>query len=417
MMPFNLLYSLLYLLALIITAPFQFFRRPRELRSTWLSERMGIFSNYRENHDGDEKGRVWIHAVSVGESIAARPLISALRDEYMIFLSTVTDTGRKVSRDFLLPGEELFYVPFDLSFAIRGTLSRVKPDLFILMETEIWPNLIRAFHGRGIPVAMVNGRISEKSFRGYRKIKPLMRSVLAGVDHFCMQSEGDAERITALGAPKERVSVTGNLKFDARPPGELPQWCSELSRPVIVAGSTHEGEEEMIISAFGRLRKVFDTPTLVLAPRHPERFSEVEAILMSSGIPYAKRSTEEVAGKEIVLLDTIGELPSVYGCADICIVGGSFIPRGGHNLFEPAFWGKPIICGPYMENFPLAEEFFEKDAAISAEPEKLYEILSGTMKDRSLMEGLGANAKRLYHANAGAVTRTVEILKRVVAGN
>jgi len=416
-MTFNLMrmgYTLLYIFSLTLVLPVHLLKRPSHLRGRWLRERFGFVPSGLTRKGGRKRPVVWIHAVSVGEAMAARPLIERLRGGADIIVSTVTDTGQKVVRDFIAEDEACIYVPFDKPSAIKRTSARIRPDMLVIMETELWPNLLKTIKSEGIPVLIVNGRISDGSFSGYRKILFFMKGMLGMVDFFCMQTLRDAEKIMALGAPEEKVLVTGNLKFDITPPADIPAWCKKLGSPVIVAGSTHEGEEEIILDAFDAIKRKFSGATLVIAPRHPERFGEVEKLLRERGAGFAKKSGGAVRGKEIVLLDTIGELSSVYGCADVCIIGGSLIPRGGHNLFEPAYWAKPVVCGPHMENFPLAREFFREGAAVEAGAEDIDRVVEDILSDAVRAEEMGRRAKDLYIKNSGAVLKTLEVIGRLL---
>ncbi len=412
-----LIYGFLYIVGLSFLLPVHFMKRPRRLRMRWLKERFGRVPPW--TGDAGRQGlTLWIHAVSVGEAMAARPLIERFREGAHIVVSTVTDTGQKVVRDFIAEGERSIYAPFDIPSAVRGTVRRLSPDVLLIMETELWPNLIRTVRTAGVPVVIVNGRISEKSFAGYRRLRPFMKEMLGLVDFFCMQTARDAERIVALGAPEEKVEVTGNLKFDISRPDAPPAWCAGgLGRPVIVAGSTHEGEEEIILQAFREVKGVFAGATLVLAPRHPERFGEVEEILRKGRVSFVRRSDGGSGNKgDVILLDTIGELPSVYGCADLCVIGGSLVPKGGHNLFEPACWGKPVVCGPHMENFPLAEDFFSEGAAVVAERDELGRILSELLSDPLRAEDAGKKGRALYLRNSGALQKTADVIGRILGG-
>ncbi|HDH02298.1 MAG TPA: 3-deoxy-D-manno-octulosonic acid transferase, partial [Nitrospirae bacterium] len=276
---FNLMrmvYNLLYIFSLTLLLPVHLLKRPPHLRGRWLKERFGFVPLRLTHKGGRKRPAVWIHAVSVGEAMAARPLIERLRTGADIIVSTVTDTGQKVVRDFITEDEACIYVPFDNSSAIKKTAARIRPDMLVIMETELWPNLLKTIKSEGIPIVIVNGRISDGSFSGYRKIGFFMKGMLGMVDFFCMQTIRDAEKIIALGAPEEKVLVTGNLKFDITPPADILPWCEDLGRPVIVAGSTHEGEEEIILDAFNSIKRNFSGASLIIAPRHPERFAEVE---------------------------------------------------------------------------------------------------------------------------------------------
>ncbi|RMG01945.1 MAG: 3-deoxy-D-manno-octulosonic acid transferase, partial [Nitrospirae bacterium] len=378
------IYNLFYLTAAVFVLPHELRKRPKARRGIWFKERLGRLSVLE---DEGNRRRVWVHAVSVGESIAARPLVRALRDETEVFFSTVTDTGREVAGGFIGDDHHLFYLPFDLSFSVRSVVSKIKPSLLIVMETEIWPSLLTVPPMMGVPVVMVNGRISDKSFDNYMRFRFLIRKVISRVSRFCMQSEGDAERIIAIGAPPERVTVTGNLKFDSGSPPPVPDWAASMPKPLIVAGSTHPGEEELVIEAFKRLKSTHPSLSLIIAPRHPERAEEVEKLLKEAGFDYSRRTElKEGSTPDLVILDTVGELGGVYGAGDICIVGGSFVPRGGHNILEPASFGKVILTGHHMENFPLSEEFFSRGGAYRVRAEELFEKIDSLLKDRKMRE-------------------------------
>ncbi len=414
-----LLYSLLYMLALPFILPLHLLKRPSRLRGRWLKERFGFVppgaepSGQRQRYN--DRPTIWIHAVSVGEAIAARPLIRRLREKANVVVSTVTDTGQKVTMDFITDEEGCIYIPFDIPSAVKRTVNRIRPDLLVIMETELWPNLLRIVKNAGIPVLIVNGRISDRSFWGYQKIGFFMKNLLGMVDYCCMQTEGDAKRVIALGAHDRRVCVTGNLKFDSIPPEEIPLWCKGLGRPIIIAGSTHEGEEEVVLNAFYAIKKDFKGATLIIAPRHPERFRKIEEELFKKRkIDFGRRSDGSCKDKEIILLDTIGELSSVYGCADLCIIGGSLVPKGGHNLFEPAYWAKPIVCGPHMENFPLAAVFFKNRAAVMVKADNIGKVLVEILSDMTIAEEMGKNARELYLKNTGAVLKTLEVINKLL---
>ncbi|MCG6551586.1 MAG: 3-deoxy-D-manno-octulosonic acid transferase [Candidatus Magnetominusculus sp. LBB02] len=411
-----LIYRILYLLALMAIVPAEYFKRPKELRRRWFLERSGVLP--------DETGTsptVWIHAVSVGEAISAIPLIRRIAAEITphIVLSTVTDTGQQTAREKLPDDIRIVYVPFDTSAAVSRAIKAVNPRVFIVMETELWPCIIDQMHRRNIPVVILNGRISEKSFKGYRKIRFFMKNVLRNVTLFGMQDAVYSERIIEMGADKNTVKTLGNFKFDAVPPATAPQWALVLTHPVIVIGSTHEKEEAIILSVIKRLMAEFETLCVVLAPRHPARFDEAASILNSFDMPFIRRSEIAHMPKAadhgmVVLLDTIGELASVYGAADVCVMGGSFVPKGGHNLLEPAYWGKPIVCGPHMENFPMTGEFLAAHAAVSAGSDDLYDILSELLSNEAKRAEMGRQAQALYRKNSGAIDSAVRELKTIM---
>jgi len=371
---------------------------------------------------------VWLHAVSVGEVRAASILAAfwtARRSNLSLLISTVTATGREVAKQSLPQAAGVVYFPVDLPMIVHRAVTSVRPRLVLLMETEIWPNFLRACSVSKIPVAMINGRISARSFPRYRVVRPFFRRVLEGIDLFCMQSVTDAERILALGAPPERVHVVGNLKFDAMPRRDASslaeQWRKELKidarRPVVVAGSTHAGEEDVLLRAFIRLRQEFPDILLVLAPRNPVRLAAVEAAIAGNGLTAVRRSalvgTQDGPGG-IVLLDTVGELSTLYAIGSVAFVGGSLIPWGGHNLLEPALHGCPVLFGPHMENFAEASAFFvERGAALQVkDTEKLAEQLAGLLRDPAARDRMGRAALEALVAHRGACERTVALLEQ-----
>jgi len=401
-----LLYQLLYFVCLLFILPYEILRQPYGKRKKWLRDRLGFI-----DVAGSSKPWIWIHAVSVGETLAAKELIEELSKKYHILLSTITHTGQNIALKFI-EQKRVFYAPFDIGCFVRNFLKRFKPVAVLVMETELWPVLLWQCYRKKIPFVLVNGRVSERSFNGYKKIRFLMKPLLGLGTLYCMQTETDAERLTNLGAPVDKVMITGNIKLDFTPPDTPPEWTSKLSHPLIVAGSTHEGEEPLIIKTFTELKKLFPSLTLLIAPRHPERFSKVEKIL--KGLNYGKRSTGDIEGKDIVLMDSIGELAATYAVADICIIGGSFVPVGGHNLFEAACWGKPIITGPYMKNFPLAEEFFQNSAAIKTTEEMLSDVLKKLLNDPVYRKQIGTNAKRIFQKLRGAKDKTIKALQMIL---
>jgi 3-deoxy-D-manno-octulosonic-acid transferase len=297
----------------------------------------------------------------------------------------------------------------------------VNPALFVVVETELWPNIFRVSHERHVPVIVLNGRISEKSSKGYRKISFFMKKVFEHVELFCMQSDADADRIKAIGADEKKVLVTGNFKFDMDAAQHVPAWVSEIQGPLIVAGSTHKGEEEIIIDAYRENVYLFPGLKLIIAPRHPERFNEAEEVIRKSDIRYIKRS--EIAGDghdrgdkkfNILLLDSVGELSSVYSAADIAIMGKSFEGVGGQNPLEPAYWGKPIICGPHMENFPFIREFYAEGAAFEVTSTGIAKKIKELLMQPEKAEAAGEKAHALYLKNSGSVDRAMTIIGQFV---
>ncbi len=408
------IYSFLYTAALFFLLVPQYLKRPKDLRRRWLREKFGFFD--REMWPSDA-GCIWVHAVSVGEVGASIPLLRKLKElhpDIPVILSTVTDTGQKVATDKVPEGTTVVYLPFDLVSVLARFVKRIRPRIFIVIETELWPNLFRTLAEGDIPVVVLNGRISEKSSRGYGRVSFFMKKVFEHVRVFGMQSPTDADRLKRIGADPERVVVLGNFKFDLKVPEEIPSWAASLGGYVIVAGSTFRGEEEIILSAYLQNMDTFPDLKLVLAPRHPERFREVEDMLRAMNVVFVKRSDLRAGSPHdagVVLLDSVGELASVYGTADIAVIGKSFTGHGGQNPLEPAYWGKAILCGPHMENFPFIEDFYSKGAAFEVGPSELAKKIKELLVTPEKAKEAGAKARKLFAANAGAVDRAVKIVE------
>jgi 3-deoxy-D-manno-octulosonic-acid transferase len=390
-------------------------------------ERMGRLPVYL-NIDSDRS--IWIHAVSVGEVLATRPLIPALKQRYpnhKVFLSTTTLTGNAVAQKSLRGVDGLFFAPFDFPGPVKKALETLNPSLLVIVETEIWPNLIHEAHRRGTRIAIVNGRISPRSYAGYRRISRLLRPVLAEVDVFLMQGEAHAERIRGMGAPPDRVRVTGNLKFDAVEASRTPERLARIldgearrDRPLWVAGSTVHGEEEIVLEAYHHVRERVPQTGLVLAPRHPERFAEVPALVESAGFRCLRRTALDPGGwrdGEVVLLDTLGELAQLYPLAAVVFVGGSLVPSGGHNILEPAVAGKPVIVGPHMQNFQeIADKFRAEGALVQVDGAlELAREVTSLLTDDVRRRSLGERAKSLVDRNRGALSATIDGLAGLVA--
>jgi 3-deoxy-D-manno-octulosonic-acid transferase len=426
------IYSLLILVFGVIASPYlayQALRYKKYIGS--LSQRIGYLP-VSFNLDGEES--IWIHAVSVGEVLTARALIADLKRRYpqlRIFLSTTTLAGQQVARRNVQDVDAVFYFPFDLAFIVRRTLRLVKPRVFIMMETEIWPNLLRACKALGVATVMVNGRISSRSYPRYRLVRPLMRKVLADVDRFCMQSEESARRIIDIGADPANVTVTGSLKFDSLDvPGAtgiegrgqnrvLRYFRMTSGRPVIVAGSTMRDEEAYMLQAFRALKGSVNNPLLVLAPRNPERFGEVVQLARTNAFVTVRRTDLPIDSEpraDVVVLDTIGELAQVYQIATAVFVGGSLVDTGGHNILEPAVFGKPIVFGPHMQNFKeIAETFVAHDAAVQISNARgLEEALVGLLINPVQRARLGAAARALVESNRGAKEKSLAVIGQVL---
>lgn len=426
------LYSLLILMLGVVVSPYlayQAIRYKKYIGS--LGQRMGYLP-VSFNLDGEES--IWIHAVSVGETMTVRALIADLRRRYpnlRIFLSTTTMAGQQVARRNVHDVDAVFYLPLDLSTIVRRTLRLVKPRLFVMMETEIWPNLLRQCKRMGVATVLVNGRISSRSYPRYKIAKPFFRNVLADVDRLCMQTDESARRVIDIGADPAKVVVTGSLKFDSldvpgaatldgRGPNRVLRYFRMSSgRPVIIAGSTMREEEQIVLQAFRRIKSSTANPLLLLAPRHPERFAEVAQLARDQAFVTVKRSDLQIDSEpraDVVVLDTIGELAQVYQIATAVFVGGSLVDTGGHNILEPAVFGKPIIFGPHMHNFKeIAEAFIAQDAAVQVTgPRGLEEALVALLTDPVRRARLGAAARALVESNRGAKDKCLAIIAQLL---
>jgi 3-deoxy-D-manno-octulosonic-acid transferase len=417
-----LAYSLLLFLVLVLSTPWWLLQMLRhgKYRTGW-GERLGrvpdrIFHRLIED-------TIWIHAVSVGEVLAISRVVDELKAKLpksRIVVSTTTDTGQKLARQRF--GEDnVFYLPLDLPFAVRPYLQALRPRLLVLAESEFWPNLLRWARQSGAAVAVVNARVSDRSLPGYLRFCKFLAPVMGNVNLFSAQSEEDARRLIEIGAPADRVSVGGNLKFDVNLANGYA--IAELFRkviareeigPVLVAGSTLDGEEGMLLELFRRIVARYPNALLVLAPRHPERFDTVASLLDSSGLAYRRRSlwdgTQLIAGS-VFLLDTIGELASLYAFADVAFIGGSLVPRGGHNVLEAAQFGKAILVGPHTENFrDIVEIFRRADALRVVTPERLTPTVLDLLNSDAEREALGRRALEVMASQRGATEKTVAAL-------
>jgi len=421
-----LLYSFLTCVVFVLASPYFLYQALRHNKYVGsIGQRLGYLP-VSFNLDGDES--IWVHAVSVGEVLSARPLVTELRARYpklRLFLSTTTLTGQQLARRSVSDVDAVFYFPFDWGFTARRTLNVVKPRLFVMMETEIWPNLLRECRRRRIRTVMVNGRISYRSFPRYRLIRPFIKRVLSDVDRFCVQGEETSRRLVELGADPARITLTGSLKFDSLETSPTPGRGRERvlrffrippNRPVIIAGSTLKGEEEPVIRAFNRVRASGGNPLLIVAARHPERFEEVERLCRHEGLSAVRRTELPIDAEpraDAVVLDTIGELAQLYQVATVVFVGGSLVAAGGHNILEPALYGKPIVFGPHMQNFgEIAEAFVSNGAAIQVRSgSELQDVVVSLVGDPVRRARLGAAAKALVESNRGARDRTLAVIR------
>jgi 3-deoxy-D-manno-octulosonic-acid transferase len=386
-----------------------------------LSERLG-----RVRVKTDARPTIWLHAVSVGEVLAVSRLVGELErafPEFRLLISTTTKTGQDLARE-RFGQERVFYCPLDLPWAARAYIEALKPRMLILAETEFWPNLLSGCFRRGIPVAVVNARISDRSWPRYRFFKRIWRPLLSRIGRVLAQSEIDAERLRALGCVAERVTVSGNLKFDVRAAVEAEATRILKSRAegfrFFVAGSTLGGEEAALLEAWPRLLTGDKNLLMVIAPRHPERFAAVAALLDQSGLDWVRRSGWKseytLRAGQVVLLDTIGELASVYSLAAVAFVGGSLVAAGGHNPLEPAQFGVPIVMGPHYANFrAITEDLLKHDALRITEKEDLTKTLMELLSDGETARAMGERAKKVFGQQSGATGRSVEALRSLLA--
>jgi 3-deoxy-D-manno-octulosonic-acid transferase len=421
------LYSLATLLFLFVVSPYFLYQAIRYQKYVGsLPQRLGYLP---VSFNLDAESSIWIHAVSVGEVLTARALIPDLRAAYprlRLFLSTTTMAGQEVAKRNVQGVDAVFYFPFDWSFIVRRTLRLVRPKLFVMMETEIWPNLLRECRRTNVKTILVNGRISSRSYSRYRLIKPLFKRVLANIDRFCVQGEESKRRLIDLGANPARVTPTGSLKFDSldvpapsshtRPRDRVLRFFRvSPDRTVIVAGSTMREEERVLFKAFRRIKGITANPLLIVAPRNPERFGETVDLSQQAAFVTVRRSElpiDDEPRAEVVVLDTIGELAQVYQVATVVFVGGSLVDMGGHNILEPAVFGKPIVFGPHMQNFSeIASAFLVNDAAVQVPSERALEgALVALLTDPVRRARLGAAARALVESNRGARDRTLAVI-------
>lgn len=413
-----------WLLRLLVPAILlRLFLRGWRQRDYWrrIPERFGFVAS-----PARDQPVIWIHAVSVGEVRAALPLVRALAQrhpDYRVWLTTMTPTGSATVRALFAERVAHSYVPYDLPSAIERFLERVRPVAAIIMETEIWPNLYHRLAARGVPLVMANVRVSERSFRRYLKLKGLTRATLAQVSAFAAQSQADAERLRALGAPAQAVHVTGSVKFELELPASLHEAAQGLRRewgalrPVWVAGSTHAGEEEHLLEAYRALKGRFPDQLLVLVPRHPERFSAVARLARRQGLRTALRSETRGAALdpavEVLVGDSMGELMLFYGAADVAFIGGSLVPKGGQNLLEAAALGTPVVFGPHMFNFrEIARLALERGAAVQVhDAAALGAAIGDFLGNADRRFAAGEAGRRLIEENRGAAARTIALVE------
>jgi 3-deoxy-D-manno-octulosonic-acid transferase len=422
----HFLYSVGLGLALVLSLPYWLLRMARQGKyRAGLGQRLGR----APAHLRSSRGAIWVHAVSVGEVLAVAGLIEQLRRRWpkrRVVVSTTTATGQALAQR-RFGAENVFYFPLDFAFAIRPYLRKLRPELVVVAETEFWPNFLRLSRHADAQIAVVNARISDRSFPRYRRVRRCLAAVLADVSAFLAQSEEDKRRLIAIGAPADRVQVSGNLKFDIQrlpAPAIIANLRAALARagagPVIVGGSTVEGEEAILLRAFSAVLARYPGAVMVLAPRHPERFAGVIELLAQSGMKFWRRSqwsdpAEGVSGG-ILLLDSIGELAAAYGLGEVAFVGGSLAPRGGHNILEAAQHGAAILVGPHTANFrDIIALFRRADAVRVVEEHELTPALLRLLADERERAELGRRAVEVLQTQSGATERTLAVLEQLLA--
>jgi 3-deoxy-D-manno-octulosonic-acid transferase len=418
------LYSALLGMFLLVTLPYWLLQMLRHGKyRAGLRQRLGTVPPHLKSSSGQPS--IWVHAVSVGEVVAASGVVEELRQTFpshRVLISTTTSTGQKLAvRRF--GDNSVFYFPLDFNFAIKPYLQTLRPELVVIAETEFWPNFLRLARRSGSRIAVINSRISDRSLPGYKRLGFWIPKVLASIDLFLAQTDEDRRRLIEIGASESRVSVAGNLKFDVAPPPS-PKIVSTLraslpqTEPVLVCGSTLEDEEGSLLSAFRNILANHPQAVMILAPRHPERFTEVASLVESLGFRMLRRtlwSGEPLAGS-VFLLDSIGELAAIYSLATVAFVGGSLVPRGGHNILEPALYGVPIVTGNHHENFRDIVNFFVSRDAVRivglAELPLVFMELIGNPAER---EKLGRSGLVALESQRGATDRTVAALVQLLA--
>lgn len=433
------IYNILLIILLIFTFPFWIFKvltKEKHRKGFW--EKLGFGTELGTEFNSIPEagsGRIHIHAVSVGEVIAATPFIKELRQrhpEIRLILSTVTPTGNEVARKRLPEVDHILYSPFDLPWSVKKFINRVRPDLYVSVETELWPNFLREVKRSGAKSIIINGRISPDAFKGYKRLRPLMKKVLSNVDLFCMQSDEDAMRIREIGASPESVMVTGNMKYDQKfiEMDEDASYAKMLlfginkGDKVIVAGSTHPGEDEAILSSYFECLKDDEKLRLIIVPRHIERTADIERLAKAKGLDVIRRTglgnseKNSVPYRTVIVVDTIGELSTLYSLATVVIIGGSFIPHGGQNPLEAMYYKKPVIFGKHMFNFKqITEEILECGAGVMVENENyLKEAMKGLLNNISTQREMGEKGYNIITKNRGAVERNLAMIEKFLSG-
>jgi 3-deoxy-D-manno-octulosonic-acid transferase len=421
-------YSLIHLLLLPLILPFEFRKRDPKRRLVWLKEKFGFISSPRFR---DNKQILWVHAVSLGEVRAITKFLELAMQEFNICLTTTTETGRTFAEKLMKenPNFKVYYSPFDLKFVIKRFLKKINPAALVLVETEIWPNMIYV-SSNYMPVFLINARLSDKSFIRYKALSFFFKQILNKISAICVQNENYLHKFKSLGVILDKLYLTGNLKFDIMIPFIKFEELEILKRPIIIAGSTHEGEEKIILTSFLQIK---EASSLLLVPRHPERFERVyklcqefigaKDVIVFKYSELLKNKPQEMlkdwqeGKKMVVVIDKIGILGSLYRIADVAIIGGSFIPHGGQNPLEAIYWKVPVIVGPYMDNFPFVAEFVKEGAILQTTPDGLTEAIHVVLKDKEYREQLVEKAYAMFKRLTGGSKKTLEIITSSLKSN
>ncbi|MBK8960926.1 MAG: lipid IV(A) 3-deoxy-D-manno-octulosonic acid transferase [Proteobacteria bacterium] len=403
-------------------------------RLYWRNRRAGLTSDrwrerlgyYREPARGTAP--IWIHAVSVGESMAAVPLVRALQEQCdgtSILLTTTTATGAQTVTRMLGDSVQHAYFPYDLPGAVRRFVDHFRPRILLVMETELWPNTFAVCHRRGLPIVLANARLSARSMRGYQRVAALSRDIVRSIDHIAAQTSDDAARFIALGADARRLAVIGSLKFDLDLPPSVHEQAAAvrrelgINRPILMAASTREGEEALVLDALADIAAQLPHVLLLLVPRHPERFDEVAQLCASRGLRFRRRSQSSQCDDrdQVYLLDSMGELPRHYAAADVAFVGGSLLPFGGHNVLEPAVLGRPVLVGPHTFNFTEIVRLLQEAGALKvvADAQGLAQAALAWLRDSNERDRVGGLARDIVHRHRGATHRTVGVVRELIA--
>ena len=425
------IYNTLLFIISLLASPFIFYAVLSEKKyRKGLSQKLGFLSpDLLQTLSGSRP--VWIHAVSVGEVMATIPLIQQIKKRYpsqKIVLSTVTVTGSYTASLRAREVDAVMYFPFDYPFIVRRVIRKINPKLFITLETEIWPNILRELKRKNIPSVLISGRISNHSYHKYKWARFFFSKVLDNIDVFCMQTEVDTKRIIDIGAKEDRAITAGNLKFDQQVPiltseektATYSIYNLKEGQRLFIAGSTHRGEEELVLEVFKNLKKSFNDLILMLAPRHPERFNEVAQLLDRHGMKSIKKTEIEKNksrnNHDVILIDTIGDLSKLYSIGTIIFVGGSLVSTGGHNVLEPVSYKKAVIFGPHMENFSEMSRILRESGG-GLQVHNQEEFISKArmlLEDDAIRDGLGEVAFEVIAHNQGAITNAMEVIEKFI---